>query len=311
MRARLIVFGYGHLAIAAVEAAMAAETDVVAAVLPSNRCGSDIEMFRSFAMAQKIPVLIQPTRDESRHFVARLRQFEADLFLVWSYSMILPRAIYSLPHLGSVNVHGGLLPAYRGIHVLQWAIINGESETGITIHKINSGIDTGGVICQSRFPIEFTDDAVSVQYKLKMHGQSLLRQWLPRIIAGTAQPQSQDESKATHYPVRTAEDGAIDWSASNIQIYNKVRALVAPWPGAFCFHNGQKIVVRRAMPFEFSTKEEEAPGSVKGVNSTGLSVVTGKGGLLISELELNGRPLRTDEVPQFAPATGQSFLTAV
>jgi methionyl-tRNA formyltransferase len=158
----------------------------------------------------------------------------------------------------------------------------------VTLHYIDEGIDTGPVIADVRFPIEWEDDAASVRGKLKGAGLRLLKEYWRAISSGTATRISQDESRARYYRLRTPEDGLIDWSRTSTEIYNLVRALVHPWPGAFTFLRGRKIVVRRVVPVKALAQGERRPGLVCHIEKSGLlRVVTGDGEVLISEAEVD------------------------
>ncbi len=137
-----IVFSYGDMGTAAFAALAEAGAQVLALVLPSNRVGPDVEIARAAAREAGLPVRVQPPRDRIDPFVRELETLAPDAIVIWSYSMILPAAVIGVPRRGCVNVHGGLLPSYRGPHVMQWAIINGETETGVTLHYVDAGIDT-------------------------------------------------------------------------------------------------------------------------------------------------------------------------
>jgi methionyl-tRNA formyltransferase len=285
--ARTLIFGYGELGVTAAETLIDAGAEVVGLVAPSNRTGPDVDLVRSFAAQQGLPVYLQPPRKQSAPFVEQLRALNLDIILVWSYSMILPPDVIDVPRLGCVNVHGGLLPEYRGGHVMQWAIINGETETGVSLHYIDEGVDTGPVIAIKRFPIEWEDDAATVRQGLKAAGQELLKEWWPAIATGTAPREQQDEFRAAYYRLRTPDDGLIDWRASNTDIYHLVRALVRPWPGAHTFLRGRKVVVWRAEPLDALSEGKRIPGVVSNVNLEGIRVATGEGDLMIREIQID------------------------
>src|SRR5215471_7537065 len=202
--------------------------------------------------------------------------------------MILPKSVIDVPRRGCVNLHGGLLPHYRGPHVMQWAIINGETETGVTLHYVDAGIDTGPVIAEARFPIEPEDDALIVRGKLREAGTRLLRTWWPAIADGTAPRAPQDESRAKYYPLRTPEDGRIDWTAPAATIHNLVRALAPPWPGAFTTLGRDTLILRR-VALANGGDASAPPGIVSTVDRLGVRVGTGAGDLLIVGAEIGGR----------------------
>ena len=289
-REDVVVFGYGELGTSAVEALTDAGANIIGMVAPSNRAGQDIEQFKSFAEKKGISLLHQPPRKAISPFLEQLQSLNPDVILVWSYTMILPGSIIGIPSRGSVNVHGGLLPEYRGGHVMQWAIINGESETGVTLHYMDEGIDTGPIIAQERFPITWRDNAVSVKSNLQKVGMELIKQWWPKISMGTAPRIVQDEAAANYYRLRNSDDGAINWSQSNSEIYNLVRALVHPWPGAFTFHRGKKIVVRKTVTLR--CQDNRIAGLVKDIGDDGLRISSGEGDLILQSVEIGGQVLK-------------------
>jgi methionyl-tRNA formyltransferase len=298
-----IVFSYGDMGTAAFAALAEAGAQVLALVLPSNRVGPDVEIARAAARAAGLPVRMQPPRDRIDPFVRELESLAPDVIVIWSYSMILPGAVIGVPRRGCVNVHGGLLPSYRGPHVMQWAIINGETETGVTLHYVDTGIDTGPVIAEERLAIAPEDDAPALREKLRHSGSRLLRRWWPAIAAGTAPRVPQDESRAKYYPLRTPEDGRINWSAPAVSIHNLVRALAAPWPGAFTQLGRERLVLRRAVVTR-SDGVPAAPGVVSLVDGRGARVGTGSGELLIVEAEVGGRAAGPGDLASLGVAPG-------
>ena len=283
---RVIVFGYGELALASLDTLGRLGVTPVAVVVPGNRTSPDVTMVTDHVRSSSLTLLVQPPRARLAPFLAEVRALSPDLLLVWSYSMLLPPDLIALAPRGAINVHGGLLPEYRGGHVMNWAIANGESETGVTLAHIDAGIDTGAVIAEQRFPIEWRDDAASVRQKLKVTGERLLETWWPAIEAGTAPAVAQDESRARYHRMRTAADGRIDWSRSNVEIYNLVRALVAPWPGAFTSIGSARLVLRQVEPV--ASISPAAPGTVVRCDDE-IRISSGGGDVLVRATEVNGR----------------------
>ena len=294
---RVVVFGYGELGISAVETLQNLGAQISAMVVPSNRTGPNVETCISYAQEHQIPLLYQPPRKAIDPFLVELSKIEPEFILVWSYTMILPESVIRIPSGDAINVHGGLLPQYRGGHVMQWAIINGEKETGVTLHYMDQGIDTGPIIAQGRFPISHSDDAVSVQDNLKNTGVELLRTWWPKISCGTAPRITQEESTAHYYPLRTVEDGKINWNHSCGNIHNLVRALVAPWPGAFTFCDDKKIIVRKTSTTPHLVNQ--TPGLIKSVNQQGATVATGQGDVIIQTIEIDGQSLERQDLTAY------------
>lgn len=180
------------------------------------------------------PFLVQPRVRDANHadFRSQLAALGPDLIVVNSYSMILQPDVLALSRHGAVNVHGALLPAYRGANVTEWALINGERETGVTIHVMDSGIDTGPIVAQRKVPIGFEDTWLDVRRRVGAATESLLVETMPAILAGRAEPRPQGENAGRYWNRRKSEDGAFTWDWPAIAIYHHVRALVAPHPGA-------------------------------------------------------------------------------
>ncbi|HUQ32923.1 MAG TPA: GNAT family N-acetyltransferase [Pyrinomonadaceae bacterium] len=204
---------------------------------------------RRLAEAHNLPFLIQPKASSSTYpaFVERVRKIEPDLILVNSYSMLIRPEILALPPYGAINIHGALLPQYRGSNPTQWALINNESETGGTMHYMTADFDAGDIIARRRVPIYFEDTWLDIQGRLAEATEDLLRDELPKLLSQTNDRQPQDETRARHYRRRRPEDGLIDWQQSVLSIYNLVRALVKPHPGAFYYTDATKVVLDEAL----------------------------------------------------------------
>lgn len=206
------------------------------------------------AIGKTRPHLVQPAF-KNRHygkFVNRLKQLRIDLVLVNSYSLILRPDILAIPPMGAINVHGALLPRYRGANVLNWVLVNGERETGVTLHYMDEGIDTGDIVLQKKVRIGPHDTALTLRNNLHRAGCRLLSELWFLIEAGKPLPRRrQDESEACYYRRRRPEDGLIDWRLPEREIYNLVRALVRPWPGAYYYDKtGAKVVIDRPLSIE-------------------------------------------------------------
>jgi methionyl-tRNA formyltransferase len=307
-RPRVVVFGYGELAVAGLETLERMGVEPAAVVIPGNRRGPDVDLVADYARTRRRPALMQPHRHALSPFLDAMRKCQPELLFVWSYSMMLPPALLAMPRLGAVNIHGGLLPEYRGGHVMNWAIANGELETGATLAYLDEGIDTGPVIAETRFPIEWADDAASVREKLRAAGQALLERWWPAIEAGTAPREAQDESRARYHRMRTADDGRIDWATSSARIRNLVRALVAPWPGAFTMLAGTKVVVRRVQPSAPADSMTE-PGTVIQCDDAAVRVGTGDGAIELVSCEIDGSAVDSRQLRRAGVTAGARFMS--
>lgn len=289
MSSRVVVFGFGEPVLAALDTFDRLSIKPLAVVVPGNRTGESVDVVRAAAERRQLVVLSQPPRSRVAPFVDQIQQLRPDFLFVWSYTMLLPESLLSAATRGGVNLHAGSLPDYRGGHVLNWALINGERETAVTLHVIDAGVDTGPVFAERRVPIEPEDDILSVHHKLISAGALLLHEWWPRIESGEATAVPQDESRARYYRMRTADDGRVDWTQSSEQIRNLVRALVTPWPGARTFSGTAMIVLRRVEEIGAGAIPA-APGTVVRSEPGDLQVATGSGILRVTAAEIDGRP---------------------
>jgi methionyl-tRNA formyltransferase len=246
-------------------------------------------------LAEKLmlPVL-QPPKARDDKFIAELHELKPDLMVVVAYGQILPQAILDLPPHGCLNVHTSLLPKYRGAAPIQWAIANGEPETGVTIMKMDAGLDTGPVLSTRRTPILPADDSQSLHDRLAQLGAELLVETIPDYVAGKISPQPQPAEGSTYAAKISKEDGRIDWNWPAQKIWNRLRAFT-PWPGAFTFCNGKLLKIWKAGPAEEACYEGIsihnsgiATGTILSANADGILVLCGKDALMIFELQREG-----------------------
>jgi methionyl-tRNA formyltransferase len=234
---RIVFMGTAELSCASLEALARDRQFQVTAVVtqPDRPKGRELKPqpspVKALASQLGLPVL-QPARARDEKFIAGLRALQPDLIVVVAYGQILPQSILDLPRHGCLNVHTSLLPKYRGAAPIQWAIANGDTETGVTIMKIDAGLDTGPIIAQRRTPIPAADDYATLHDRLARLGAELLVQTIPEYVAGKIQPVPQPAEGATHAPKIKKEDGRIDWNQPAQTIWNRVRAFTS-WPGAF------------------------------------------------------------------------------
>lgn len=245
---------------------------------------------KTAALELGLPVL-QPQRLRSPEAVAELAAYQPDLIVTAAYGQILPKTVLELPPRGCVNVHGSLLPKYRGGAPVQRSIINGETVTGITLMYMAEGLDTGDMISRVEVPIDDEDTSGTLFEKLSAAGRDLLRAEMPRLLEGPVEAVPQDDSQATYAPNLTREDERIDWSAESRSVYNRVRGLV-PFSGAFTLWNGEVFKVWAAAkpgPDTAGTGGGAEPGTVLQVNDRGILVKTGDGSLLLTTVQPAGK----------------------
>ena len=264
-------------------------------------------------LAEKLNLpILQPAKARDEKFISELRELQPDLIVVVAYGQILPQAILDLPKFGCVNVHTSLLPKYRGASPIQSAILNGEKETGVTIMKMDAGLDTGEIISQARTPLLPEDDSQTLHDRLAQLGAELLVEAIPDFIAGKILPKAQPNEGASYSAKIKKEDGKIDWNEPAEKILNRLRAFT-PWPGAFTFlpdsvgrassragiENSQperlagtlappKLQLLKIWKMEIAQKKSGAAGGILSADKNGIVVACGKNALRILELQREG-----------------------
>jgi len=231
--------------------------------------------------------VLQPLKAREDNFIAELRSFQPDLIAVAAFGQMLPKSILDLPRLGCLNVHTSLLPKYRGASPIQSAILNGETETGVTIMKMDVGLDTGDILTQRATPIADADDAATLHDRLAQLGAALLVQTIPDYAAGKITPRPQQPELATHVAKIKKEDGRIDWSQPARAIGNRIRAFT-PWPGAFTFLPTQpQPLLLKIWQAEVVSQTGKA-GEVLHADKSGLLVGCGESALRVTSLQREG-----------------------
>jgi methionyl-tRNA formyltransferase len=225
--------------------------------------------------------VLQPEKVRAAEVVAALQAAAPDVMVVVGYGQIIPQNIIDIPRFGIINVHASLLPKYRGAGPIQWAIANGETETGVTTMQINAGLDTGGLLLKASTPIGPEENAVELGERLALLGAELLVETLSGLAAGTITPQPQNDAEATYAPILRKEDGAIDWAWTAAKIHNRTRGF-HPWPGTFAKFRGQTVRLWKTRVR--AEKMDVAPGTIFGAK--GPLVVACGGGTLLELVEV-------------------------
>ena len=288
-RYRIIFMGTPEFAVPSLKALLDHGEQVVAVVCqPDKPKGRGRKLspppVKELALAAGIPVL-QPTRVRTAEFLEELRGYHPDLMVVTAYGRILPGPLLNLPPLGTINVHGSLLPRYRGAAPVQWAVLNGDTETGITIMQMDEGMDTGDILLPGRLAIAPDDTAGSLAVKMAELGGRLLINALERLKAGNLPPQKQEESLATPAPPLSKELSEIDWHRPAREISCQIRGL-DPWPMAHTTLEGKWL--RFFAPLVSVGPVREASGTLCRADKTGLVVATGENYLRLGEVQLEG-----------------------
>ena len=235
---------------------------------PDRRSGRGMQLVappvKEVALAAGLPV-VQPEKIKNNlEFRAQLEALAPDVILIVAYGRIIPKWMLDLPRLGNINLHGSLLPKYRGAAPIQWAVANGEPLTGVTTMRIDEGLDTGDMLLQQQMAVAPDQTSEDVYPRLAEMGAALMVETLEGLEAGTIVPRKQDDSEATHAPILIREDGRIDFSQAAMTIYNRWRGF-QPWPGAWTILDGKKLIVHRLMPLDAGalTDVESAPGQAQ------------------------------------------------
>ncbi len=293
---RIIFMGTPDFAAANLSALMAGPDQVVAVVSQPDRAkgrGKKISPppTKVLAEASGIPVL-QPAKIKTEEFRNGLLSYQPDLIVVAAYGRILPPSLLELAPMGCINVHGSLLPRYRGAAPIQWALIKGETEVGVTIIQMDQGMDTGDMLLKAKIAVDPEETAGSLMVKLASLGGHTLLQAIKGLKEGIITPVPQDHSQATIAPMLKKDDGFIDWSRSAKEIECLIRGL-DPWPSAFCFLEHQRL--RLFTPEVVYMESTAQPGTVLHADRRGMLIACGRNALQIHELQPEGKKRMTVE----------------
>jgi methionyl-tRNA formyltransferase len=227
--------------------------------------------------------VIQPESLKNAAFTEAVRNYRPDFFVVVAFGRILSKNALKLPRIGPINIHASLLPKYRGAAPIQWSIIKGEKETGVTTMLMDEGMDTGDILLKANEKIRPDDTATTLHDRLAQKGADLLIETLKRFSNDDIHPVPQDPTQVSYAPLLKKSDGRINWQMSALELANLIRG-TTPWPGAFVFHGNNRLKILCAKMIE--TDVTEAPGTVVKGFPDELRVATGKG--ILSVLEIQG-----------------------
>jgi len=289
---RIVYMGTPAFAVPPLQSLVTAGHEVVGVVTrtdkPAGRGRALTPPAVKLAAEQSDVPVFQPKRVRDAESVAAIRAMGPEAIVVAAYGQILPKDLLELPRYGCINIHASLLPAYRGAAPINWAVINGETRTGITIMQMDEGLDTGGILAQDSIPIGPDDTAGDVTAKLSELGGSLVVDVLGRIEGLAAAPQ--DNSKATMAPLLRKEDGRLDWTMSAKKIHDRVRGL-SPWPGGYGRLDGKLVKILRTAVIDGAGE----PGVLYSPEKDIVAVGTGVGLLRILTLQPEGKKPQSAE----------------
>ena len=294
-RLRIVFMGTPEFAVPSLDRLFKAGYDIVGVITaPDKPAGRGMKLTESavkkYALEKNLRIL-QPEKLKAPEFIEELRSLKADVQVVVAFRM-LPEVVWNMPPLGTINLHGSLLPQYRGAAPINWAIINGEKETGVTTFKLQHEIDTGNILLQEKIKIEDDETAGSLHDKMMEIGADLLLKTINELEKGTLKevpqnsPLTIDYSPAKHAPKIFTETCEIDWNKNVEEIYNLIRGL-SPYPAAFTHLNGKKLKIFSAE--KEMTKPGEKPGSYITDHKTFLKFAATDGFISLKEIQLEGK----------------------
>ncbi|HEX9778050.1 MAG TPA: methionyl-tRNA formyltransferase [Geopsychrobacteraceae bacterium] len=239
---------------------------------------------KELARQYDIPVF-QPLKLRDPAAVAELAALQPDLIVVVAYGQILPRAVLDIPKYGCINVHASLLPKYRGAAPINKAIVDGESETGVTTMLMDAGLDTGDMLVKRSLPIGANETAGQLHDRMALLGREALEETLRLLCAGALKPEKQDDILSCYAAMMKKEDGLIDWRQPAQTVHNLVRGL-DPWPGAYTRLDGEVLKLAQTA---VDMSVGGAPGTILGADADGVIIACGAGALVVGQLQLPGR----------------------
>jgi methionyl-tRNA formyltransferase len=290
---RICFMGTAAFALPTLQAVAAAEEVIAVITQPDRPQGRGRETapppVKKLALDLGLPIM-QPERVKDPLFLSQIAELKPALIAVAAFGQILPPALLDLPPLGCVNVHPSLLPKYRGAAPFQWAVIKGETRTGVSVYRMDQGMDTGPLLLTKEVAIGDAETAEELGKRLAVIGGELAVEAIRGLKQGTLKPRPQDEQGASYAPLFKKTDGLIPWQESALQIRNRIRGMV-PWPVAYTMWQGKQIKIYRARISEGTG----TPGEIISLDR-GIEVACGTGAIVIEELQIEGgRRIRCDE----------------
>jgi len=290
MKYKIVYMGSPEFAIPPLEGLIEKEDVVCVVTQPDKPKGRGLTLsacpVKQYALSKGIKVLT-PTKLKSPDFLETLKNLSPDLIVVCAYGKILPKEVLEIPKFGCFNIHASLLPKYRGASPINYAILNGEKETGITIMLMDEGLDTGPILLQKKIPIEDTDTAITLSKKLSELGREAIIEAIDLHKQGKLKPFPQPEEGVSYAPILKKEDGYFEFSEPAIYIERKVRAFL-PWPTAYTKLDGKIFKVYKAKAKSYDNSHI-LPSTIIDITQDGILVKCGEDAILLEEVQLEGK----------------------
>ncbi len=296
---RIVVLGYHNICCRCLEVLVRRQEDIAAVFTHQDGPNENIwfDSVSQLAETHNIPYYL-PEDINAPEWISLLKTLAPDIIFSLYFRQMLSPAILNIPKLGAINMHGSLLPLYRGRCPVNWVLVKGEPKTGVTLHYMVEKPDAGDIIARKEVTIDFQDTALTLFKKMEQAAANLLDETLPLIKAGSHQKIPQDLSKGSYFGGRRPEDGKINWLQKDIEIYNLVRAVTHPYPGAFAFLQGKKLFIWECLPYQGA--HHGKPGEIIAADKKqGLVIAAGQGAINITRCQIENNP----------EMTGQEFIT--
>lgn len=289
---RIVYMGTPDFAVEPLEAIIKAGYEVAAVVTQPDKQkgrGKEVKMtpVKECALRHGIPVF-QPVKIKEPEAVAELEKYQADLFVVAAFGQLLSEEILNMPEYGCINIHASLLPAYRGAAPIQWAVLNGEKESGVTIMQMDKGLDTGDMLLKRSVELSPKETGDSLHDKLMHLGAELIVEALSKLEKGELVPEKQKDELSSYAKKLTKAMGQIDWSKDAVSLERWIRGLNS-WPSAYTFFGGKTLKIWEAQVAEENGAQKAEPGQVVSVSRESFTVACGQGELQILSLQLEGK----------------------
>lgn len=286
---RIVFFGSGKIAIPSLEALTKTKNEIVCVVTAQDRKKGrhflkSFTPIKEFALKNELNIF-QPKKLSSRDAIEHLTKTEPDIFIVFSFGRILSKDLLAIPKLYPLNIHASLLPKYRGAAPINFAVINGEKKTGITIIKMNEKLDEGDIALKTEIEIEYHDNAVTLEDKLAKLAAETIKEVLLEIENAKISFSRQDNNEASFAPKLKKDDGRINWNKQAEQIRNQIRGCL-PWPGTFTFYKNKLIKIFSAEVSDTQINDNFLPGEIISLDKKGILVAATDKAIFIKELQI-------------------------
>jgi methionyl-tRNA formyltransferase len=286
--ARCVLFAYHEMGYACMEALLQIGAPIAALVTHRDDPHEEIWWRSCAELAARHGIPIHHVDGADAELAPIVGEAKPAVIYSFYYRYLIPESVLAMARLGAFNMHGSLLPAYRGRAPVNWMLVNGEREAGVTLHQMVARADAGDIVGQRAIAIDDSDNALTLYRKLVPLGVELINEMHPPIVAGKPPRRKMDISKGSYFGRRKPEDGRIDWRLPSRRIFNLVRAVTHPYPGAFCFAGGQKLLVWDAR-IGAEAGRRGAPGEIVGEAADGaLEIAAGEGSVIVRRVQFEG-----------------------